>query len=119
MLGLSNGVRELMLLIPQADAGRDWQSKAVGGNEPAWQLGADVFLYAAGRTDLRYRGDSHLVDADPTVKPARTVPRRPAAIRRQLGPRAGRLAAARERPAQPGRRRTERRVGPLRRRSTK
>jgi len=57
VLGLSNGVRELMLLIPQGDTGRAWQSKAVGGNEPAWQLGADVFLYTVGRTDLRYRGD--------------------------------------------------------------
>jgi hypothetical protein len=73
VLGLSNGVRELMLLIPQGDPGRAWQSKAVGGNEPAWQLGADVFFYTVGRTDLRYRGDGHLVEADPKSRPARAV----------------------------------------------
>ena len=73
VLGLGNGVRELMLLIPQGDAGRAWQSKAVGGNEPAWQLGADIFFYAVGRKDLRYRGESHVVDADPKVRPAKTI----------------------------------------------
>ena len=73
VLGLSNGVRELMLLLPQGDPGRVWQSKVLGGNEPFWQLGADLFFYAAGRRDLRYRGDTYLVDADPKVKPGRTV----------------------------------------------
>lgn len=64
VLGLSNGVRELMLLIPQADAGRAWQSKMVGGREDLWQLGADIFFYTAERKSLRYRGDSHFVLAD-------------------------------------------------------
>ena len=73
VLGLSNGVRELMLLVPQADPARAWQSKLVGGNEPAWQLGASVFFYAAGRKDLRFRGETHLVEADPKAKPGRTV----------------------------------------------
>ena len=49
VLGLSNGVRELMLLVPQADPGRTWQSKVVGGKEELWQLGANLFLYAADR----------------------------------------------------------------------
>jgi hypothetical protein len=73
VLGLSNGVRELMLLVPQADAGRVWQSRVVGGKEEAWQLGADVFFYAAGRKDLRYRGESHYVEADPKLQPAREI----------------------------------------------
>jgi hypothetical protein len=45
----------------------------VGGNEPVWQLGADLFFYAAGRKDLRYRGESHWVEVDAKVKPGRTV----------------------------------------------
>src|SRR5207247_3186972 len=73
VLGLSNGVRELMVLIPQGDPGRVWQSKVVGGNEPLWQLGANIFLYTVGRIDLRYRGESHLVDADPKATPEQTV----------------------------------------------
>ena len=71
VLGLSNGVRELMLLIPQADPARTWQSQMVGGKEEFWQLGADIFLYVADSQDLRYRGDSHLVARDPKVKPTR------------------------------------------------
>ena len=73
VLGLSNGVRELMLLIPQADVGRAWQQRVVGGKEEAWQLGANLFFYAAGRKDLRYRGESHFVAASATVAPAREV----------------------------------------------
>jgi hypothetical protein len=73
VLGLSNGVRELMLLVPNADAGRVWQSKVVGGKEEFWQLGADIFFYAAGRRDLRYRGESDFVVADPKIRPVREV----------------------------------------------
>jgi hypothetical protein len=74
VLGLSNGVRELMLLLPQSDPGRAWQSKMVGGREEHWQLGADIFFYAAERRNLRYRGESHLVTADPKVETSRDVP---------------------------------------------
>lgn len=73
VLGLSNGVRELMLLIPQADAGRAWQSKMVGGREELWQLGADIFFYTAERKSLRYRGDSHFVLPDPQREPTRQI----------------------------------------------
>lgn len=73
VLGLSNGVRELMLLIPQADVGRVWHSREVAARQEAWQLGADIFFYAAGRRDLRYRGESHLVLADEKVKATHSV----------------------------------------------
>jgi hypothetical protein len=73
VLGLSNGVRELMLLLPQADAGRVWQSRVVGGKEEAWQLGADLFFYAAGRKDLRYRGESSYIADDPKSEPTREL----------------------------------------------
>jgi hypothetical protein len=73
LLGQSNGVRELTLLLPQADAARAWQSKLVGGKEELWQLGADIFFYAAGRKDLRYRGESNYVEENPSVKPTREL----------------------------------------------
>ena len=73
VLGLSNGVRELMLLLPQSDPGRAWQSKQVGGREEHWQLGADIYFYAVERRNLRYRGESHLVTADPKVEPMREL----------------------------------------------
>ena len=71
--GISNGARELMLLIPLADAGRAWQSRMVGGKEELWQLGADIFFYTAERKNLRYRGESHYVQANPQVQPMREV----------------------------------------------
>ena len=73
VLGLSNGTRELVLLVPQADVGRAWQQRVVGGREEAWQLGANIFFYAAGRKDLRYRGESHYVEAAADVEPTRQI----------------------------------------------
>ncbi len=73
VLGLSNGVRELALLIPQADPGRFWHMQLVGGREEMWQLGANIFLYAVDRQNFRLREESHLVHADPKIKPTRTV----------------------------------------------
>ena len=73
VLGLSNGVRELMLIVPQSDPGKAWQLNTVGGNEPFWQLAANVVSYAAGERGLRYKGDTHLVEADPGAKTTRTI----------------------------------------------
>ena len=69
VLGLSNGVRELMILIPQADPGKAWQLGQVGGREEAWQLGANLILYAVDKRGLRNRGDTHLVKRDEKKKP--------------------------------------------------
>jgi hypothetical protein len=71
---LSNGVRELMLLIPQGDPGRVWQSRVVGGKEEHWQLAANIFFYAAERRNLRYRGESHFVLPNPESQPTREIP---------------------------------------------
>lgn len=73
VLGLSNGARELMVLIPTADPSRQWQSKVVGGKEEIWQLGGALFLYMSEGKDLRYRGENHLVIADPKIKTSRNV----------------------------------------------
>jgi hypothetical protein len=73
VLGLSNGVRELMLLIPQSDPGKAWQLNTVGGNEPFWQLAANIVSYASDQRELRYKGDTHLVDADPGAETTRTI----------------------------------------------
>ncbi len=67
VLGLSNGVRELMLLIPQADPGRAWQAQATKTREEMYQLGANIFLYAIDRKNARFRGEGHWVEADPAA----------------------------------------------------
>jgi hypothetical protein len=70
VLGLSNGVRELMLVIPEADAGRAWQTKAEKSKEELYQLGVNVFYYAAEKGQFKYRGDTHVVTPDPKAVPA-------------------------------------------------
>lgn len=73
ILGLSNGARELMLLIPNGDPARQWQSKVVGGKEEFWQLGGAMFLYCSEGKDLRFRGENHLIAFDKKIKPTRSV----------------------------------------------
>lgn len=74
VLGLSNGVRELMILLPMGDAGRWWQSGNTATKEELWQLAANVHRYAAGRgATLRLRGQTHTVARDDAVAPTRAV----------------------------------------------
>lgn len=65
---MSNGVRELMILVPDADAGRAWQTHAEKTHEELFQLGADVFLYAVDKRNVRNKGDTYLLHADPKIK---------------------------------------------------
>lgn len=75
VMGLSNGVRELMLLFPQADPGRGWQVRSFGGaeREPAAQLMANIFLYAVDKKNLLNKGETYLVKADEKIKAKQTV----------------------------------------------
>ncbi|MEO6434783.1 MAG: DUF4159 domain-containing protein, partial [Tepidisphaeraceae bacterium] len=73
VLGLSNGVRELFILIPTGDIGKAWQLNIVGGREDLWQLGADIFQYAVDKRNLHLKGESHLVKRDDAVKADRTI----------------------------------------------
>jgi len=70
VLGVSNEVRELAIVIPEADLGRAWQTRAEKTKEEAYQLGMNIFYYAAEKGNVRYRGASHVVRADPKIKPA-------------------------------------------------
>ncbi len=67
VLGVSNGVRELMVLIPQADPGKAWQVGAFRGREDIFQLGADLVFYTLDTSDLRFKGDTHIVVDDPNA----------------------------------------------------
>lgn len=72
--GLSNGVRELMLLIPDADLSRAWASR---GNEKIredlYQLGANIFLYSVDKKNLRSKGATYLVREDPQIQTTRAI----------------------------------------------
>jgi hypothetical protein len=64
VLGLSNGARELMLLIPDADLSAAWQVNGPQTHPEAFDLGANIFLYAVDKEDLRLKGESYLIKAD-------------------------------------------------------
>jgi hypothetical protein len=71
--GLSNGSRELMLLIPQEDVGKSWQLQLAGTKEHHFQLLSNVFLYAVDRADMRYKGETYVITPDESVSPRRTI----------------------------------------------
>jgi hypothetical protein len=74
LLGVSNGVRELMV-IPTSDWGKAWQGD-LSSNRDAFRLAANLYLYAAGRTSFRHGGPgvkypNKAITAETTVKMAR------------------------------------------------
>jgi hypothetical protein len=73
VLGLSNGARELILLIPKADAAREWQMQNVGAKRELHELIANVFLYTVSQKNLRYKGETYLVEASPRVKAKHSI----------------------------------------------
>lgn len=72
VLGISNGARELMILLPD-DPGRWWQPMDTRGHSDDFQLGADIFLYAIDKQNLLKKGQTYLVTPDPKVKATRTI----------------------------------------------
>lgn len=72
--GLSNGARELMILLPAGDPARFWQTGAYGGHEPAHELIANLFMYLNDKRDLRFKGDSWVVLPDEAAQPSATLP---------------------------------------------
>ncbi len=62
--GMSNGVRELMMLIPEFDPAHAWQNDASKTQEAAFQLTGNIFLYATGRENLEHKGATYIVTPD-------------------------------------------------------
>ena len=71
---LSNGVRELMVLLPD-DPAKAWQLRQTlgTGKEEAFQSLQDIILYGTDKQPLRVKGIPFLVAADPAVKADRTI----------------------------------------------
>jgi hypothetical protein len=65
VLGLSNGARELMIILPSADIARNWQMGTYLGKEETYQVMNGIVLYAVDRQNLKYKGGTHVVRADP------------------------------------------------------
>ncbi|HWE04683.1 MAG TPA: DUF4159 domain-containing protein, partial [Tepidisphaeraceae bacterium] len=65
--GMSNGIRELMILIPNADPGHAWQLESTKIKEELFQLAGNIFLYATGRENLTHKGDTYIVHSEGPV----------------------------------------------------
>jgi hypothetical protein len=73
VLGLSNGIRELMILFNVGDPARIWQTPpSIPRSEPM-ELGANIFLYAIDKKNLETRGQSTLVRPKASIKTTRTI----------------------------------------------
>lgn len=70
---LTNGVRELIVLVPEDDAGRAWQLRSEKKSEELFQLGANIFSYALDKNSVRFKGQTYVVKEDPAVTPERTA----------------------------------------------
>jgi hypothetical protein len=73
VLGVSNGVRELMILIPKADLSRAWQGQMTATKSSLFELGADILLYATDKTNIREKGETFIVEPDPKITDTRSL----------------------------------------------
>ncbi len=69
---LSNGVRELMVIVPDVDLSRYWQANAHGERDAYFELADNLFLYANGSAPLR-RTETFVVKADPAIKAEKSI----------------------------------------------
>lgn len=68
LLGISNGVRLLALLSPD-DLSMAWQRRQTDRQEPAFQLAANIYIYATDASTLRHRLDSPVVHRNQKYHP--------------------------------------------------
>ena len=73
VMGLSNGSRELMLLIPDSDPSKAWQMQQSAGKEELFQLAANIFLYSVDKDGLAAKGDTYIITPDPKIKASKTL----------------------------------------------
>ena len=92
--GLTNGVRELMLL-PAGDASRAFEHHNETLRPETYQLFSDITLYAMDTSGLERKGKTYFVQEKSQCAADHYTNHQagPASIRRQLGSRTGRLAA--------------------------
>jgi hypothetical protein len=84
--GLSNGVREFMIVIPDGDPARWWQDPNGFKRHPdAFELGADIFQYSVDRQIWR-KGESYVVQIDSKIEKERSMKVARLAIGRNWNP---------------------------------
>jgi hypothetical protein len=73
ILGLTNGVRELMILLPRADPSRSWQAQLSSSRSSDFELAADILLYASDKRNIREKGDSYIVEPSSLITSKRSL----------------------------------------------
>lgn len=73
--GLSNGAREMMLLIPEGDLGKYWSSRMSSTRPETFQLAANIYLYSIGKSGAWERGRGYYLPpvASPAGDPRKVV----------------------------------------------
>jgi hypothetical protein len=75
--GLSNGARELMVLIPSGDPARYWQIRNFSSaqTKPLAELAANIYLYAVDKTTLksRFKGQTYIVKRNDKTPASKTM----------------------------------------------
>jgi hypothetical protein len=75
--GLSNGARELMVLMPSGDPARYWQIRnfSSGQTKPLAELAANIYLYAIDKTSLKskFKGQTYIVKRNEKVPAGKAV----------------------------------------------
>jgi hypothetical protein len=67
ILSLSNGVREIMMLLANGDPAKNWQLRNEVIKPESFQLMSDIFLYATENQSPRAKGDSYIETPDPGI----------------------------------------------------
>jgi hypothetical protein len=73
VMELSNYVRKLMILVPELDPSRSWQTRSSGTKEESFGLGANIFLYAVDKKNLMAKGETYIVKANPAIPTTKTL----------------------------------------------
>ncbi len=68
VMELTNGVRKLMVLFPDSDPARAWQMRTDKSREAAFELAANLFLYATDKQNGANRGAGYFATAAPTTQ---------------------------------------------------
>lgn len=66
--GLSNGAREMMILVPDYDPSKYWSTRQVDSRPEAFQVAANIYLYSIGKDFGWQRGRGYYVP--PVAQPA-------------------------------------------------
>ncbi len=72
---LSNGVRELIVLLPEGDLSWQWQSKVglTTAISPDFSVVGNLLLYLSGSSPPHLKGEATWIDADANVQTTRTI----------------------------------------------